>query len=220
MSLLCDLANKYRTDKGTQGEGYHGFTPFYAKFWESIRFKISSVLEIGINNGRAKTMGHAASQRAFQDYFPNAIIYGADIDNTVLFNEGRIITFLADQTDEKGFLEQLSKFAHGRDSFDIIIDDGSHDIIHQQTTLGFLFPKVSLGGWYVVEDLHTSNWNWGFPPRHPDTTLSVLQRLATKQPMNSKYMKPEQVTTIEQETEFCEIFEHGPNHITSMIKRR
>jgi len=218
MSLLCDLANKYRTDKGTQGEGYHSFTPFYAKFWEETRFKVSSVLEIGVNDGLGKTMSHGSSQKMFQDYFPNAVIYGVDINEKFLFNEGRIITFKADQTNEKEFMEQLSKFAPGRSCFDIIIDDGSHDIIHQQITLGFLFPKVSSGGWYVIEDIHTSNWGWGFPPGHPDTTLSILKRLASGEHINSKYMTPNQAVFIESQKEFCEIFENGRDHVTSIIK--
>ena len=220
MSLLCDLANKYRTDKGTDGPGYHGFAPFYAKFWESERYAVSALLEIGVNDGLGKTMNHGSSQRMFQDYFPNAVIYGADINDKFLFNEGRIVTFKADQADEKGFLAQLARFAPGRGSFDVIIDDGSHNVIHQQVTIGFLFPKVRPGGWYVVEDLHTSNWGWGLPPGHQDAALPVMRRLAAKQPMGSRYVTPAQAAFIEANAESCEVFENTPDHVTAMIKRR
>ena len=40
-----------------------------------------------------------ASLRVWRDYFPNAIIYGADIDKDILFAEERIKTFYIDQLD-------------------------------------------------------------------------------------------------------------------------
>jgi hypothetical protein len=36
--------------------------------------------------------------------------------------------------------------------FDLIIDDGCHNTIAQQTTFGFLFPYVKNGGYYIIED--------------------------------------------------------------------
>src|SRR5688572_33433607 len=38
----------------------------------------------------------------------------------------------------------------------IVIDDGSHRWDHQRTALKELFPMVEPGGYYVVEDIHTS----------------------------------------------------------------
>jgi len=220
VSLLNDLANKYRTDKGSDGHRYHGFADFYAHFWEDSRTDVSALLEIGVNDGLGKTMNHGASQRMFQEYFPNAVIYGADINDKFLFNEDRIITFQADQNDEKGFLEALERVSPGRTYFDIIIDDGSHEVIHQQVTLGFLFPKVEPGGWYVVEDLHTSNWGWGLPAGHQDAALPVLKRFAASGKIDSKYMDANQAAFIGENAEFCQVYEEGSDHVTAIIKRR
>ena len=41
---------------------------------------------------------------------------------------------------------------------DIVLDDGSHQTKHQIESFKFLFPRMSKGGIYMVEDLHTSFW--------------------------------------------------------------
>ena len=38
--------------------------------------------------------------------------------------------------------------------FDIVIDDASHASTHQQIALACLFPHVTLGGFYFIEDLN------------------------------------------------------------------
>jgi len=42
--------------------------------------------------------------------------------------------------------------------WDIIIDDGSHIPEHQIRTFVHLFPYVSPGGLYILEDIETSYW--------------------------------------------------------------
>jgi hypothetical protein len=45
---------------------------------------------------------------------------------------------------------------------DIIVDDGGHTMIQQNTTFNFLFPRLKPGGVYLCEDTHTSYWApWG-----------------------------------------------------------
>lgn len=46
------------------------------------------------------------------------------------------------------------------DYFDVILDDGSHKMEHQQISIGVLFRKLKSGGIYVLEDLHTSYKNY------------------------------------------------------------
>jgi RimJ/RimL family protein N-acetyltransferase len=49
--------------------------------------------------------------------------------------------------------EDLSNLSsHG--PFDIVIDDASHVSTHQQIALASLFPHVTPGGFYIIEDLH------------------------------------------------------------------
>ncbi|KAI2508406.1 Hard-surface induced protein [Fragilaria crotonensis] len=44
--------------------------------------------------------------------------------------------------------------------FDVIIDDGSHINWHQIFTLEYLISSVNPGGFYVVEDIHSSCLSW------------------------------------------------------------
>jgi hypothetical protein len=58
-----------------------------------------------------------------------------------------------DQSDSN----QLSKFVSEVDyKFDIIIDDGSHQMADQQLTFYYLSKVLKKGGIYIIEDLHTS----------------------------------------------------------------
>ena len=49
-----------------------------------------------------------ASVKAFRDFFPEAKIFGADIDKEILFKDKRINTYHVDQTDLKS-LKTLQK---------------------------------------------------------------------------------------------------------------
>ena len=55
--------------------------------------------------------------RALRDYFPNANIFGADIDKNILFNDqNRIKTFYVDQLDRKSvenLWENVGKISNG-----------------------------------------------------------------------------------------------------------
>jgi hypothetical protein len=92
------------------------------------------------------------SLRAWKEFFPNAEIYGCDIDpSTMILGEDRITTFVLDQTTFK--LEDLEKFP----LFDIIIDDGLHrDDVNLRTFI-ILQNKLKSNGLYVVEDLRANS---------------------------------------------------------------
>jgi demethylmacrocin O-methyltransferase len=64
---------------------------------------------------------------------------------------------------------------------DIVIDDGSHISSHVIMSFSTLFPALSDGGLYVIEDLQTSYWpGWNgnrSDPNDPATTLGFLKVL-------------------------------------------
>ena len=41
---------------------------------------------------------------------------------------------------------------------DVVLDDGSHMVPHQVVSFAALFPLLSEGGLYLIEDMHTSYW--------------------------------------------------------------
>ncbi len=103
----------------------------------------SRVLEIGVQGG--------GSLKIWRDMFPEAEIVGVDIDASCKQHEGKNITVEIGDQEDVEFLEELG-------DFDIIIDDGGHTMKQQQVSFETLFPKLSKGGLYVIEDLHTSYW--------------------------------------------------------------
>lgn len=144
---LCDLARKYACDKGGDhflaGQVCHNYTPVYHALLENRREEMRVVLEIGVNKG--------SSLRMWEEYFPNAAIIGIDIDPACLFNEGRIRCFEADQSSGPSLARAL---AHaGPYQYGLIVDDGSHQISHQMTTMKSLLPYLSKDGLYVIEDM-------------------------------------------------------------------
>ena len=99
-----------------------------------------------------------ASIRAFKQFLPNSLIFGADIDKNILFNESRIKTTYVNQLDYKTF-ENMDK-TFGNIKYDLIIDDGLHAIGANLNTLIFALDKVKDDGWIVIEDIYLAdNWN-------------------------------------------------------------
>ena len=149
--LLTDLANLYASDKGTiaPSTGHHGprlhFTPVYNTYMESIRMDELTILEIGVGSGPSLPMWY--------EYFPNAKIHAIDIVPQTQHDRDRITTHICDQSNR----EQLEQVMNKIGEIDIIVDDGSHVVSHQQISLGALFPYLKSNGQYWVEDLHTSD---------------------------------------------------------------
>lgn len=69
-------------------------------------------------------MGIGASLRMWSEYFPNAMIYGADIDETVLFGTEKIVTSWVDQLDPDSIRSMWDSI--GVTNFDVMIDNGLH----------------------------------------------------------------------------------------------
>lgn len=143
---LCRLAEKYGTDK----LGF--YTPIYDLLLSGRRNDVKRALEVGI--GTPESMGHVpnykagASLRMWRDYFPNAAIYGMDINQDAFLHAmdpiGHIVTICADSTN-------LETDSLGR--FDLIVDDGQHTFGAQLKTFQNLSRLLAPGGLYIIEDV-------------------------------------------------------------------
>jgi hypothetical protein len=86
----------------------------------------------------------------WEDFFPNAIIYGIDIDlNCKKFEGGRRRIMIGDQSDPRFLSDVMRQIGTG---LDIVIDDGSHHPSHQVASFDILFPQLSDHGIYAIED--------------------------------------------------------------------
>lgn len=146
MTELCRLAAKYGTDKTH-------YTPFYSLLLEHRKENVFKVLEIGI--GTPEVMSHVpgykagASLRMWEEYFPYALIFGID-KVSYWCGSPDIFTHQADQSKPESYRE----FVDNNGPFDLIVDDGSHNVDDQLLTAKTLLPFLREGGLYIIEDVN------------------------------------------------------------------
>jgi hypothetical protein len=157
LKYLTHLGFKHNSDKSW----FHFFTEFYNDYFDPLKNKSINILEIGIYQG--------SSLKMMKEYFPYATIYAIDINpEYVNKNYGnRIKPYLCSQ-DNFSLFDTIFKDI----KFDIIIDDGSHQTLHQKKSLGHMFSYLNSGGIYVCEDLHTS-----YSKMYCNTKISTLKML-------------------------------------------
>ena len=99
---------------------------------------------------------HGGSLQLWRKYFgPDAAIWGVDIDPRCLsVDDPDLNVRIGSQNDPEFLLKVVEEMG----GVDIVLDDGSHVAEHQMTTFKTLFPIMTDGGVYVVEDLHTAYW--------------------------------------------------------------
>lgn len=138
---------------GTDKWGEHWYTQHYNRHFKDFKNKKFNLLEIGVG-GYEKPDKGGNSLRTWKYYFNKASIFAIDIYDKSPHEEKRIKIFEGSQVD-KLFLDNVCKQIG---DIEIIIDDGSHINEHIIETFIILFPKLKVGGIYVVEDLQTSYW--------------------------------------------------------------
>jgi len=186
----------YTTDKGAHG---HHFTEIYEHIFFPLRNEPIRIFEIGIAEG--------GSIELWEKYFPKARIYAIDIEDRSILNSERVTTGVVDQSRR----DQLRRFIeiHGGD-FDFILDDGGHQMHQQQTSFGVLFPSVKPGGYYVIEDLHTSlPFRWpgnGVNEDESNSTLTMIQDYLRTRKFDSHFMTPAEEQYLTEHVEYCLLF--------------
>lgn len=123
---------------------------FYADFYEDILLNkdIKNLLEIGIG---LSNEAPGSSLKSWKELYPNANIYGADINKSVLFEEDRIKTFYTNQLSRFDLLEFKKNLNNTK--FDVIIDDGLHTYEANINTFETLFSLLEKKGFYFIEDI-------------------------------------------------------------------
>jgi hypothetical protein len=137
--------NNLGTDKGD----YKSYIDlFYEKYFLEFKEKKINLLEIGFR--------HGASLCLWSHYFKNGYILGLDngcdislVDNSAnqkWIERDNITTRICDAYSLK-FINSLKQ------SFDIIIDDGPHDLGSQIKCIKGYYPKLKSDGLLIIEDL-------------------------------------------------------------------
>ena len=106
------------------------------------------MLEIGVHKGGSLDMWRKLLG-------PDAMIFGIDIDPNCAQFDGKSAQVRIGSQADPDFLRRVVKEMGG---VDIILDDGSHVASHQRASFEALFPLLSDGGLYIIEDMQTAYW--------------------------------------------------------------
>lgn len=137
------IINNSATDKNTS----HSYLDVYESLFAPIRQSCQRILEIGVQEG--------GSIALWTEYFPNADVYGFDInlDKVIVdLSNPRIHTKLCDAYDSK-VVSTIDPM-----SFDVIIDDGPHTKASMITFAGMYPQLLKNGGICVIEDVQSMDW--------------------------------------------------------------
>jgi SAM-dependent methyltransferase len=146
---------KFGSDKSRPSN----YTPLYSALLKERFDQPLRILELGlgsINPDVPSNMGvfgvPGASLRGWRELFPRAVVYGADIDRTILFREDRIKTFYCNQLDQSS-IRELWRHPDLQEGVDIIIEDGLHNFEANIAFLEGSLDHLRPGGIYIIEDI-------------------------------------------------------------------
>jgi hypothetical protein len=155
---ICDVMTKYGSDKGRA----HNYTTAYSALFKRRYQQPLRIFELGLGSNNPdvlSTMGvfgvPGASLRGWRELFPHALVYGADIDRGILFQEDQIKTFYCDQLDRSSIRELWSR-PELQAGVDIIIEDGLHTFEANVSFLEESLDHLRPGDIYICEDIM---WN-------------------------------------------------------------
>lgn len=164
---MPDLWKGFLEHTGRTAHKWTHYFPIYEAHFSRYRNRPLLFLEIGIGEG--------GSLQLWKGYFgPYAQIVGIDVLDRKEYEEEQIAIRVGGQADPSFLESLLQEFGPP----DIVLDDGSHKMADIGSTFAFLYPKVSAGGIYMVEDLHTAYWpEYGGGLRHPDSFVETAKGL-------------------------------------------
>ena len=157
INSLDGLFYHYGSDKSdifkkTENKG-HGYSKFYKQKLEKLQNHKLNILEIGSYAG--------ASSAAFAKYLPESNIFCFDVNiSNFKYKSKRIHVFGLDIKNQKKTIKTLNKIADQLriKEFDIIIDDGSHNLSDILIALKLFFKYLKNKGLYVIEDFKHPNY--------------------------------------------------------------
>ena len=149
------------------GEGiikWSNYGDIYDKHFAPFRDQPINILEIGVLRG--------GSMRMWEKYFPNANIFGIDIDNECLqYQSDRTKIFIGDQSDVSFLRNVKAKIPR----VDILIDDGSHRAKDQKATFEEMYYHVRKPGVYLIEDIEFNYWS-DKDKKSPDNFMTHMKK--------------------------------------------
>ncbi len=163
-----DLLDIYVNNTGAGVHKWHHYLPIYERYFSPWRNRPLRFLEIGVSKG--------GSLQMWRRYFgPDAMIFGIDIDPSCAQFDGQAGKVRIGSQADPDFLAAVVAEMGG---VDVVLDDGSHEMQHISASLAILFPLLSFGGTYMIEDLHTAYWkNYGGGAVAPSNFFNTVRSM-------------------------------------------
>lgn len=158
---LCEIMGRNKSDKGQENimKAKHNYTTLYHHLFQKRRYETLRIFELGIGTNniyKQSNMGPdgrpGASLYGWAEYFPFSPIFGADIDDEILFQNHRIKTFYCDQTNSES-IQKLWLEDPLKEGFDIIIEDGLHTFNANVCFFENTIHKLNGNGYFIIEDI-------------------------------------------------------------------
>jgi cephalosporin hydroxylase len=163
-----DLLDIYTGNEGVKVHKWHHYLPLYDRYLSRYRGTPVKFLEIGVNNG-----GSLQMWRRFLG--KDAILCGIDINPDCAQYDGQSGMVRIGSQDDPEFLASVVKEMGG---IDVVLDDGSHRMPHIDASLKVLFPLLTMGGTYMIEDLHTSYYpRFGGGFKEPKNFFNTVRKM-------------------------------------------
>ena len=154
---LCEIGKKYDTDKSSQRINVnqfrhcHPYTIFYHSIFKNYRNDNLNIAEIGIGTGGSLLM--------WNEYFTNSTIYGFDNNTTILNdfktnnnnnNNNKFVLSYMDVSNKDSITSSLHEL---NATYDIIIDDTTHNFDDQLRIIENVYSYLKPGGILIIENV-------------------------------------------------------------------
>lgn len=149
---LTDLFDARGSDRGALR---HCYSDVYNMLFQPLRQRRLQIALVGLDGGAAVNTPDIWPEEAqktldiMMEFFPKAHFTCLDRAAAAPIEDERL-TYHQVSLDEA---DEIDAVADG--PFDIVMDDATHASHHQQNALLALFPKLSSGGIYTIEDLRS-----------------------------------------------------------------
>lgn len=150
-TALCELGKKYPTDKAARHEllglHRHAYFPIYDLIFSGRRRLPVVFGEVGILDNM--------SMRCWREYFDKASLYGFDISNDLIAKaKNDKLTDTQYYNMDVSVPESInSALENVHKTFDILVEDTTHQLPHQLNFIIAATPHLSMNGILVIEDL-------------------------------------------------------------------
>jgi len=145
---LESIVEPHNTDYNNCDKGStHSYIPYYESILSEKKNDSVNVLEIGVQGGICLLL--------WEQYFPNAkTVVGLDIDTSRVqqkvhqqsISTGKIKILQGDATNPQ-------TIADLNDTYDVVVDDGSHRVSDQLSSFKLLENRLNPGAIYIIEDI-------------------------------------------------------------------